>query len=206
MTRTIKKTVGEQTKKEYCEYPGCGKVYASKHACRLHYRIKHKKTLDDLGKTEPPKTEEINNANNNNGSVNNLSRATKSHSTNNLSSQANGILDSNNLVDDHNGKYPVYTPYQQPNYSHLADDKNRRYSNDSAYSTTSVEESDSGAEEYKYHTPAHPMPPRKASYPYAHTQLNGGYNNAYPNNTWSYDYDYEKRSNSISHTPNYDYY
>ncbi|XP_063902076.1 probable serine/threonine-protein kinase ndrD [Zophobas morio] len=39
-----------QTEKERCEFPGCTKVYSSKHSCRRHFRTKHAKgrTLDDL--------------------------------------------------------------------------------------------------------------------------------------------------------------
>ncbi|XP_063932579.1 transcription factor mef2A-like [Zophobas morio] len=46
----ISQTPAIQTEKERCEFPGCTKVYSSKHSCRRHFRTKHAKgrTLDDL--------------------------------------------------------------------------------------------------------------------------------------------------------------
>eukprot|EP00122_Pirum_gemmata_P005965 Pgem_evm1s5449 len=49
-----RRTRSELERKVVCDFPGCGKLYASYHACRLHVRLKHvsknDKSKSDLSK------------------------------------------------------------------------------------------------------------------------------------------------------------
>merc|ERR1712137_311864 len=52
-----------------CSFEGCNKVYASSHACRLHFRLKHSsgnKSNNNNVKNDNNKTTVVNNNNNNN--------------------------------------------------------------------------------------------------------------------------------------------